>query len=638
MNESGVHDLIVLLNARVPLESSADDDLASSLLEKGDENTSQRLVPRELAPSDKESSSLESKDPVRYPKSRHITADDALAHVYLLEPALRVALAPTGFEGDYVIQVGFNEEMLHQGILLEEIHLLLNGTLRLTEEDIRMIFEPLFAPFPGIIYTPDETFYFSIDPPSQGIAGRRLEWEGKFRTTVDSGKGTEGTGSSLDSEKTITSRKKTSAKDNSRAHRKASDGYGSDDGGSSDRSSDDEDHDDKGKRGVDGGPKRKGKERSHGPRAINIPFNSTLLTTGIDGEYRFTTKARVEIKVHAFSLLRVAQSLTILFFTQVHEDRASRPADSEWPGPWFTASVKRLNIDSVQLNQSPYLLSFVQTRIMASSRFKLELVKSNPTSPPSEETDAAKMTHSISKGLGVELGLGLNPSLKSSISTGRTSGVERITNRWIVTYREEQAALEAISDTAESVSAIWKYAHNDLFSPPLERCNFRDDLHPKAMIGFQAIKTEVEVEVTVFWSSNRTSPESPIKRREFPIRWPWAKASKPFFFNFLYQVAVAVDLENIPYRDSWTMPGMKTDNVKREDLDPSKSPVPLAQTIEVAQQYSESGQIADIVPTECEVVVKTAVEGRVELTAEERTGANTYFPYVSPHVRISILI
>ena len=315
-----------------------------------------------------------------------------------------------------------------------------------------------------------------------------------------------------------------------------------------------------------------------------------------------------------------------MFSTQVHEDQASRPADSEWHGPWFKAHMKRLNVDSVQVNQCPYFLSFVQTRIMACSRCKLELVDSNPTSPPSDETDVAKTTYSISRGLGVEVGLGLNPGLKSSISTGRTSGVERITNRWIFTYREEQAALAAIPDT-ESVSAIWKYAHNDLFSPRLQRCNFRDNLHPKVTIGFQAIKTEVEVEVTAFWSSNRPSPESPIKRREFPIRWPWAKASKPIFFNFLYQVAVAVDLENIPYRDSWTMAGIQTNNIKREDLDPSKSPVPFAQTMEIAQQYSESGQIDDIVSTECEVVIKTAVEGRVELTAEERTGADAHLMF-----------
>ena len=287
------------------MKSSADNDPVPNLLkEQGDQSVSQQLVPKEeLAPSSKESSSPKPKDLVWYPKSRHVTANDALAHVHCLEPALRAALAPIGFEGDYIIQVGFTEEMLHQGALLEEIHLLLNGTLRLPEGNLQMICEPSFAPFPGIIYTPDETFYLSIDPPSQGIASRRLEWEGKFRTTVDSGRDSEGTEYSPDSGKTTVSQKKTSAEDNSRAPRRASDGYGPGDGGSGDGPGDDEDHDDEGKtrRGGDGGPKWKGKGRLRGPRVINIPFKSTLLTTGIDGEYRFTTTARVDVTVRLLS-------------------------------------------------------------------------------------------------------------------------------------------------------------------------------------------------------------------------------------------------------------------------------------------------------------------------------------------------
>jgi len=143
------------------------------------------------------------------------------------------------------------------------------------------------------------------------------------------------------------------------------------------------------------------------------------------------------------------------------------------------------------------------------------------------------------------------------------------------------------------------------------------------MFGFQTIKTEVKFEVTLFWSSNHNTRESRGKRKDrYPIRWPWAKDSNPIFFNFLYQIAVVVDLEKIPNGDSWIMQEMKIDNVKREDLNPSKDPVLLQRTTETAQQDSESGQINDIVSTDCEVVIKTAVEGRVELTPEERKGLN----------------
>jgi len=46
--------------------------------------------------------------------------------------------------------------MLQQGMLLEEIHLLLDGNLRQREKDICKIFAPIFAPFPGVVFTPRE--------------------------------------------------------------------------------------------------------------------------------------------------------------------------------------------------------------------------------------------------------------------------------------------------------------------------------------------------------------------------------------------------------------------------------------------------------------------------------------------------
>jgi len=60
------------------------------------------------------------------------------------------------------------------------------------------------------------------------------------------------------------------------------------------------------------------------------------------------------------------------------------------------------------------------------------------------------------------------------------------------------------------------------------------------------------------------------------------------------------------------MQDMNTDNVKREDLRvyPSKSPILLGRTTEIAQRYSETGQMDDIVSTDCKVVIKMAVEGR----------------------------
>ena len=223
--------------------------------------------------------------------SRHVTADQASLHVDLLEPALREGLAHAAFEGQYMIQVGFNEAMLQQGMLLEEIHLLLDGRLRLPKKEICMIFAPIFAPYPGIVFTSEKTFYLPVDPPPQGIPECCLGLQG---SSVNSSTTAQGPGSSGNPRKDGEDQKKTSAKDDSRAHRKMPDG--GPEGDSGDNSSDDDGDGDKGNKMSYSG--RKGKGRQRGPRVVNIPFKSTLLTTGLEGNCdRFTTRAGVNIMV-----------------------------------------------------------------------------------------------------------------------------------------------------------------------------------------------------------------------------------------------------------------------------------------------------------------------------------------------------
>ena len=52
-----------------------------------------------------------------------------------------------------MIQVGFNETSLREGMLVEEIYLLLDGELRTSEDHICTTLGPVFAPFPGIVYS-----------------------------------------------------------------------------------------------------------------------------------------------------------------------------------------------------------------------------------------------------------------------------------------------------------------------------------------------------------------------------------------------------------------------------------------------------------------------------------------------------
>jgi len=191
-----------------------------------------------------------------------------------------------------MIQVGFDEFILQQGMLLEEIHLFLNENLRLPQHDICMIFAPIFAPFPGIIYTPGETFYVPIDPPSrspQGISGRRLELQGSHGNSSTMA---QSPGSSRDPGRRSEDQNKKSAKGDSRPQRKMPSGGPDPD----DSSDDDDDEGDRAKKAGDGEPKGKGRQR--GPRVITIPFQSTLSIKALNGECdQFIVNAGVDITV-----------------------------------------------------------------------------------------------------------------------------------------------------------------------------------------------------------------------------------------------------------------------------------------------------------------------------------------------------
>ena len=240
-------------------------------------------------------------DPVRGKDERCITADEASSHAYLMEPALREALADAGFEGEYMIQVGFNDTMLFQGTLLEQIFLLLDGNLNMTEDDVCTVFAPIFSPFPAIIYTQGQTHHVPIDLPSDGTAGRRLDSEGKVRKVGDRRTGSSGDGNDMEGVEFTGSSGSSAGQGDSGGNGENSPGsqrpgghkpYG----GDGDDDPDDDDDDDGGKGGGYSG-KGKGKLR-RGPRIISIPLNSTLSIQGASDEsHRFHIAAGIDITV-----------------------------------------------------------------------------------------------------------------------------------------------------------------------------------------------------------------------------------------------------------------------------------------------------------------------------------------------------
>ena len=281
--------------------------------------------------------------------------------------------------------------------------------------------------------------------------------------------------------------------------------------------------------------------------------------------------------------------------------------------------MTELDVHSSHDNQPIYFFSFAQVRIAASSSLNsLALVGRWPKYLPGE-VYSAKTTVSNTKAANLDITLGMNPTIKPGISAGQTTALEKVTTGWNLTSHRGNDVDEAAPPLGTRF-AVWKYVHNDEIYDRLEGWCFEPDDCPSALFGFEQIQTEVQVQITVFWSLNQV----PSKRRDFPIMWRRAKEHKSIYENFLHQAVASVGLEKVPQSRSWVMPDQKAHTLAMEDLGPSKGSVHFRETIATAKQFSECGELDSIVSTECTVMMKTAVEGKVTLTATERT--SDYLP------------
>ena len=272
-----------------------------------------------------------------------------------------------------------------------------------------------------------------------------------------------------------------------------------------------------------------------------------------------------------------------------------------------------------------HYLSFTQVRVIALSvPASLTLLDQSPKSS-SKEVDLAKITASTSRGFNNEMALSLNPTLKSGISTSQTSEVECSMRRWTITSHEDTDEVDGDPGT-ESAIAVWKYIHHDSdqIFPRVEGWSFDRGVCPSVTFGFEQVKTDVQVEITAFWSSNHDTQEGKFLKRGFPILWRRTKANKSIFCNFVYQVEVVVDLEKVPHERSWTMPRRKPHILEREVLTTTKGPINLGLSTTIAKKFSKSGELEGVLSTDCEVFMKSVVEGRVDaLTVAERKGEDT---------------
>ncbi|KAH9961171.1 hypothetical protein BGW80DRAFT_1360468 [Lactifluus volemus] len=165
----------------------------------------------------------------------YITAKKAYSHALRMETQLQAIFATIGFSDEYVLQVGFNETALREGLLVEEIYLSVNGDLpTFNDHTVCKAFASVFTPFPGVVYTREHIDYLPVDPPAHrfrhlsSLGGFKVRTASSSTSTGAEGKWTVGRDEGGESDR---SGKGKSREDRSGAGRGMNEGGDNDDGG-----------------------------------------------------------------------------------------------------------------------------------------------------------------------------------------------------------------------------------------------------------------------------------------------------------------------------------------------------------------------------------------------------------------------
>ncbi|KAF9464513.1 hypothetical protein BDZ94DRAFT_1255901, partial [Collybia nuda] len=149
---------------------------------------------------------------------------------------------------------------------------------------------------------------------------------------------------------------------------------------------------------------------------------------------------------------------------------------------------------------------------------------------------------------------------------------------------------------------MWKYAHNNKHYTP----ETRNDFEPKPSVTFglsRASSKIPQVEVEVVMDYSWSSPVLTFCDWFADISKP--KKSLPAFSNFLHQVSVEIDLEHIKQRREWVVGLDAEDRYEVPEIDTELKPI--STTLE-----------SNIGESDCEVLLRRALHGRVYVTAEQR--------------------
>lgn len=512
--------------------------------------------------------------------------------------------------------------MIHLGQRQEEIYMVLDSNI---SNNVCDALEPVISPFPGIVYTPGGMHFIPTDTPNLQSMVQGSD-EGLGRTTSDgtmSSCGDEGLG-----------RGGGDVKGQGKAGN-AGGGHG----GGNDEGDDDDDDNGAGKgsggpggggggggAGGAGGDGGRRNDDDHGPRLINIPFTSTLSSRASEDSrhlpIKFTTASCIDITVNE------------------NRKADSPPNGSRWSGPWFAVDMTMLDISthSTSADLSKYTLGLSQIRIMASS-CPTSVIKCSPgTTHAEEDTVKAKAERNTMGGAWATFSA--NPNLRLGGSMSRTTGAERTQRRWEIIAHRLGAGDGPGGAGAHSKGMLWKYAHNkngDAFERVAAE-SFENK--PSAVFGFSRAPHYpmplLEVEVVVYWSLSGSTQRSAGHswHRDYlqPFRRSKGKGGMggggglPAFMNFLHHVSVVVDLGKVARGSSWIVDVDAADEQTVKGLEAAGGSIVFQPLSRVAEKVV-AGAPSTVTGSECEIVLRRAVEGRVAaLTEGECAGAVPLLP------------
>ena len=271
--------------------------------------------------------------------------------------------------------------------------------------------------------------------------------------------------------------------------------------------------------------------------------------------------------------------------------------------------MTELEVDSNSLHRPDYLLSLAQVEITAYSSDEVPLLKRSPMSLCAEG-NSAKMTNSKNKTLNFGAIFGVNPTGQIGFTTGQTSNTEKQVARWDVISSITIKASMQVDDKTNGAS--WRYIHNDAVFGRMKRSTFDTEHRPSALFGSGKVKPRVQVKVLAVWSSDVDPAHT-----GFPFRWRRVKEQMSVFTNFIHQLAVVVDANDLKDERSWFFPDTRVNNVKMEELSASKGPIHFKSET-AAHTSSTEGILTDL-----KVLITKTIEGRAELTPAALMGDET---------------